>query len=54
MVRGLENITCMKKLRELGLLSLAKGRIRGNLIAAYNSMKKSYKNDGANLFGGSR
>lgn len=54
MVRGLEYIVYMKKLRELGLLSLAKRGIRGSLIATYNSMKESYKNDGANLFGSSR
>lgn len=53
MVRGLEPVTYMKKLRELGLLRLAKG-IRGNLIATYNSMKKSYKNDEVNLFGSTK
>lgn len=54
MVRGLEHITSMKKLKELGLLSLAKRRIRSNLIATYNSVKESYKNDGVDLFGRGR
>jgi len=50
MVRGLEPLCCQKKLGELGLVSLGKRRLRGDLSAAFQYLKGAYEKDRDKLF----
>jgi len=50
MIRGLEHLSYAERLRELGLFSLQKRRLRGDLRTACQYLKGACGKDGENIF----
>ena len=50
MVRGLEHLPYENRLGELGLFSLGKRKLWGNLIVAFQYLKRAYRKDGVGTF----
>ena len=54
MIKGLENLSCEDRLRELGLFSLKKRRLQGGLIVAFHYLKGAAEKLGRDSLSGGR
>jgi len=50
MIRVLEHLWCEERLRELGLFSLEKRRLQGDVMAAFQYLRGAYRKDEDKLF----
>ena len=50
MIRGMEHLSDKDRLKELGLSSLEKKRLRGDLIAAFQCLNWNYRKEGDKPF----
>jgi len=50
MIRGLEHLLCEDRLREFGFFSVEKRRVWGDLVAAFQFLKGTYRKDEEGLF----